>query len=506
MITQELLNFIKEELQAGMTKEQISNLLQAHGWHPSDIEEGFVHFMPATSAPVAKAAVLPAAEPLMAASSVTEITHPVSQPVAEPLTRPIQSQIQPQPQVQPQPIQPVQQPQQPQVKIETQQVRFEAQPYVKPQPMQPAQPQAQYQAPVQTQFRPQPQPMMQPAAAAAAAPMQPNPLAQPAQNTFAMMKHSFRNPSFIVGLLALVVGSLIGAVLLSVNPRAMILPFTGTALIGWGFVALFILTFIGAVILNMITRVFEIEGHSLAKANLFQGMKTVITFALLALMAVGVPWIIVFILAVVILFALFCFYYQVSLLRAIYVFIFGLGFDVLISIIIGLIVAAFGFSALKLLPLTSEVGARSMAMAQANSFNQLPSNVNTNGAWQVNLAPSTSTVNPSDVLVAEQAFPAGIAFPDDSQIVSLKETTVPGTTVPVTDITYTQTDTVSNIAADYSAALKKDGYTVPVSPVASPSLQTIAATKLLSNHSLISADFSIGQQNGTTQVVATITQ
>ena len=41
MINQQLVNFIKQQLQVGVTKEKISSELLANGWNSQDIEEGF---------------------------------------------------------------------------------------------------------------------------------------------------------------------------------------------------------------------------------------------------------------------------------------------------------------------------------------------------------------------------------------------------------------------------------------------------------------------------------
>jgi len=55
MINQQLLDFIKQQLQVGLTKEKISSQLLTNGWTPQDIEEGFratVLPMPTTTPPV----------------------------------------------------------------------------------------------------------------------------------------------------------------------------------------------------------------------------------------------------------------------------------------------------------------------------------------------------------------------------------------------------------------------------------------------------------------------
>ncbi len=52
MTNQPLIDFIKQQLQLGLTKEKISNELFANGWNTQDIEEGFA----ATGIPVATTA------------------------------------------------------------------------------------------------------------------------------------------------------------------------------------------------------------------------------------------------------------------------------------------------------------------------------------------------------------------------------------------------------------------------------------------------------------------
>ncbi len=51
MITQELVGFIKQQLQEGKSKEQIANILTPHGWELADINAVFAQLLP-TAAPV----------------------------------------------------------------------------------------------------------------------------------------------------------------------------------------------------------------------------------------------------------------------------------------------------------------------------------------------------------------------------------------------------------------------------------------------------------------------
>ncbi|MCX6751476.1 MAG: hypothetical protein NT161_01770, partial [Candidatus Nomurabacteria bacterium] len=50
MINQPLLDFIKQQLQVGLTKEKITSDLLTNGWTTQDIEEGFKAVVPPISA------------------------------------------------------------------------------------------------------------------------------------------------------------------------------------------------------------------------------------------------------------------------------------------------------------------------------------------------------------------------------------------------------------------------------------------------------------------------
>ena len=52
MINQQLISFIKQQLQLGLTKEKISSELLANGWTTQDIEEGFTTINLAQNIPV----------------------------------------------------------------------------------------------------------------------------------------------------------------------------------------------------------------------------------------------------------------------------------------------------------------------------------------------------------------------------------------------------------------------------------------------------------------------
>lgn len=68
MITQELVAFIKQQLQEGKSKEQIANILTPHGWELVDINAVFAQLLP-TAAPIATQPVMQSGQ--YAATSVT---------------------------------------------------------------------------------------------------------------------------------------------------------------------------------------------------------------------------------------------------------------------------------------------------------------------------------------------------------------------------------------------------------------------------------------------------
>ena len=465
MITQELLNFIKQEQEAGMTKDQISQLLQSNGWHASDVEEAFVHLAPpvVAAAPVVTAApvMMPAEKPVMQPVA-QPVTQPISQPVVQQAQNPVQSYVRPQLQVQPQ---------------------------VQPQPQ------------VQSYIRPQPQPLQQ---VATTPYMQPATAAQATRPMMSSPSHSFRNPSLFVGLLTLLITSVIGAFLVSMNPKITMLPISGGMLIGWGIVVLFIGAFVGAAILNMITRIFDFPNASLGKASVFEGIRLLILVGSAALVATGVPGFAVIIVAIILLFIIFCIYYQVTFLKSLYVVIFGLGFGVFIALIVGIIAFALGVGSLGLLGDHFPGG---FNLPRTVTMNQVQTQVNSSLQSAV-LPTNVLAVNPADVTLAEQAFPAGIPFPDSTQLsrVSVVPEPLSKTGGSIITMMYSQNDIVQNLATEYSAALKKDGYTVAAPFVGANGSQAITASKMLAGQHQVSAGFFIGQINGVTQVTATITQ
>ena len=86
MINQQLLDFIKQQLQVGLTKEKISSDLLTNGWTLQDIEEGFRATLPPT--------ITPPVSPYSGASYIQN-TNPIK--TAEPQQQTFQPQVQQQP-------------------------------------------------------------------------------------------------------------------------------------------------------------------------------------------------------------------------------------------------------------------------------------------------------------------------------------------------------------------------------------------------------------------------
>lgn len=68
MITQELVGFIKQQLQEGKSKEQIANILTPHGWELADINAVFAQLLPTAAPVVPPQAVFPS-QPAMQQSN-----------------------------------------------------------------------------------------------------------------------------------------------------------------------------------------------------------------------------------------------------------------------------------------------------------------------------------------------------------------------------------------------------------------------------------------------------
>jgi hypothetical protein len=81
MITQELVLFIKQQLQEGKSKEQIANILTPHGWQLEDINQVFTQIMP-TAQPV-----MPTAQPVMVQPMMQTQSQPAmsAQPAMQPV-------------------------------------------------------------------------------------------------------------------------------------------------------------------------------------------------------------------------------------------------------------------------------------------------------------------------------------------------------------------------------------------------------------------------------------
>lgn len=76
MITQELVAFIKQQLQEGKSKEQIAQLLVPHGWQLEDINEVFTQIMPSAQ-PVQGALIAQPATPVVEMREPVVVAQPV---------------------------------------------------------------------------------------------------------------------------------------------------------------------------------------------------------------------------------------------------------------------------------------------------------------------------------------------------------------------------------------------------------------------------------------------
>ena len=395
MITQELIQFIKEQLAAGKTRPDISRLLHDNGWAVSDIDEGFDEVVP-TQAPVPVVpptpvvAVMPAVEPVSASEPIVE---PVMEPVAEPVVNleamPAQPIIEP---AQSQPvvamtIHPAATPEHviyvPEQSTAPDQIVVQAAagqaPHVIVQPIssQPAaavpqqvfhpieavQPTISYQQAPAYQ-PPVYQPPVQPAqsyvapsysapaynapaysAPAYVAPAQPIPgfqVMQPAG-------HSFRNPSGLLAFGMLIVSSIIaaGLSLMIASLRGVSIPLAGVSLVALQAVVVMIASLFAAAILNVSTKVVKVPGANYAKAVVFLSMQMVIGIAFGLTTSFGMPGLAVFLVGLVAWFALFIFYYESQFLKTLLVFILDLVFSILLGVIVVLILGALGVGVMK---------------------------------------------------------------------------------------------------------------------------------------------------------------
>ncbi len=89
MITQELTNFIKEQLSAGKSRMEISDMLVKNGWKSSDVDEGFAAAAPSV-APVAAPITAPA---YVQPAYVQPVYNPVNMATANVASNPMQSSM-----------------------------------------------------------------------------------------------------------------------------------------------------------------------------------------------------------------------------------------------------------------------------------------------------------------------------------------------------------------------------------------------------------------------------
>lgn len=91
MITQELVLFIKQQLQEGKSKEQIANMLTPHGWELGDINNVFAQLLPGTT--TVASVVMPQASPMNDTVTVSQ-TITSGQTAAQPVEVLNQVQVQ----------------------------------------------------------------------------------------------------------------------------------------------------------------------------------------------------------------------------------------------------------------------------------------------------------------------------------------------------------------------------------------------------------------------------
>ncbi len=166
-------------------------------------------------------------------------------------------------------------------------------------------------------------------------PVQSQPVMRPMGN------HSFKNPNWVLALLSFMVASIVGAVGFSyiAASRAPLPASANTiTLIFLGVSAVAIL--FGAAILKLTTRIFSIPERSYAKAVVFISMNMVVGMAIAAVATAGASWI--SILGLIIWFVLFCWYYQVTFLKALGVFVLDGVLSAIIGIVLAIIASAIG--------------------------------------------------------------------------------------------------------------------------------------------------------------------
>jgi hypothetical protein len=77
MINQPLLDYIKQQLQHGVSKEEIKKILMGNGWDASDVEEGFNTLAPK---PIVQPTYTPPSTPVTPVMPITPVVTPISNP------------------------------------------------------------------------------------------------------------------------------------------------------------------------------------------------------------------------------------------------------------------------------------------------------------------------------------------------------------------------------------------------------------------------------------------
>lgn len=406
MITQELLGYIKQQLALGISREQISQVLQSNGWTTTDVGEAFAHITPA--------------QPIVAAS----LNRPVIQP-----TQPIIQSAQPQVQ------QPVQQP-------------------TWTQPAQPQQrPVTQYQMPAM-----QSQPVQYPTHT-------------PVQMAAATMvgTHSFKNPSigmaFGVAFLATIISA--GATFLlqrealamlgnsmgsigSLGPLFLI-PLLFIALLFWG------------VIFNLVTAICRVQNRSYAKSVVFVSLQTVLGIILGLGTMVGIPGLATFIAGIVLGIVIFKLYYEVTILKSLWVFIVNILLSLILAVALffALMAAGFGIASLLMGGLSGKLFTNpyQTPMNYEMSFsenNDIPPDPILGDMTMEPQDPAPLTVTSDNITQVKAVFPLG--FPFTSEITNAGIATVGSKTsysiVFLSPVSSTATKT------NLSQFLQANGYTI----------------------------------------------
>lgn len=376
MITQELIQFIREQLIAGNSRESITSLLQKEGWVAADINEGFAQVAPGVSLGGVQPVVL---QPTVIVQTTGAATSPM---IATAGTMPATSQ------------------------------------------------------PV----------------------------------VLNSSEHSFKNPTFLIGILSVIAAAIISGVavpFLLKAKEASLAMMGGTAFIA-GTVGTLIASIIGAIILTIVTKIIKASNASFGKSLVFAGMQMIVSIALSFLVSLHVSPVVTAIIGIVAWFILFMSYYEAGIFKALGAFILNIIFAILFGAVIGVIFMLLGFGVLGFLM-------RGLSSFQSNissmSIPSIPMNqVQMNNASPAPLSnPLDSTATPSAITAVstnqfpmiKNDFPKGFPFPQASQISTAEQASDPATGLSNETVVFSANATsLSALAKSYTDLLKKDGYSI----------------------------------------------